>query len=763
MFERFTDEARRCVVFAQEEARAFNSPVIDGLHLLMGIVRSEGVAATVLRELNVTSESLRGLYETIGLSVQHNTSGHVPFTPSAKHVLEGALREALTLGHAYIGAEHILLGLVREDDDYTRSALAKLNVVLSDVRTAVVKHLTNAAPSERSANAEQQPQGRESGPVLEQFGTNLTQLAREGKLDVMIGRDRELERVIQVLSRRTKNNPCLVGEPGVGKTAIVEGLANAIAAGNVPDTIADCEIWTLDLGAMVAGARYRGDFEERMKKVVKEVTSRDDVILFLDEIHTLVGAGSTEGALDAANLLKPALARGEVRVIGATTHDEYRKHIDKDAALERRFQPVKVDEPSRDATIDILNGLRDVFSDHHGVAIMPSAVIAAVDLSGRYVADRFYPDKAVDLLDEAGAYLRIHPELPRVMDDEVVALVCEQATGIPIRRSQDDADRLLAMESVMQTRVMGQDAAVASLSKAVRRSRAGLRDGRRPVGSFLFLGPTGVGKTETAKALAQFLFNDETAMITLDMSEYMEKHTLSRLIGAPPGYVGHNEPGQLTEAVRRKPHSIVLFDEVEKAHPDVLNVLLQVLEEGHLTDASGRQVDFSNCVLIATSNLGSMEFHRSSVGFSARGKDNGHGALHRAAEEAAKKFFRPELLNRIDEVVVFRQLDGSDVRSIADRMLHELAERVLDRGVTLAVTDAAKDHLAALGFDASLGARPLRRVIQRLVEDALAERLLQGDLPAGSHVVVDSLAEELVFLIDPEPAHRPTAPIPQPC
>ena len=761
MFERFTDEARRCVVFAQEEARAFNSPVIDGLHLLMGIVRCEGVASSVLRELNVTSDALRGLYETMGMAAQRDMSGHIPFTPSAKHVLEGALREALTLGHAYIGAEHILLGLAREDDDYTRAALAKLNVVLSDVRGAVVKHLTAATPSERAGS--QGPPQRESGPVLEQFGTNLTQLAHEGKLDVMIGRDRELERVIQVLSRRSKNNPCLVGEPGVGKTAIVEGLANAIAAGNVPDTIADCEIWTLDLGAMVAGARYRGDFEERMKKVIKEVTSRDDIILFLDEIHTLIGAGSTEGALDAANLLKPALARGEVRVIGATTHNEYRKHIDKDAALERRFQPVKVDEPSREVTIDILNGLRDVFSEHHGVEILPSAVTAAVELSGRYVADRFYPDKAVDLLDEAGAYLRIHPELPRVMDDDVVALVCEQATGIPIRRSQEDADRLLSMEMEMQGRIVGQDAAVTALSKAIRRSRAGLRDGRRPVGSFLFLGPTGVGKTETAKALAQFLFSDETAIITLDMSEYMEKHTLSRLIGAPPGYVGHNEPGQLTEAVRRKPHSIVLFDEVEKAHPDVLNVLLQILEEGHLTDATGRQVDFSNCVFIATSNLGSQEFHRSSVGFATRGKDNGHGALHRAAEEAAKKFFRPELLNRIDEVVVFRQLDSDDVRGIANRMLHELAERVLDRGVTLAVSDAAKDLLATLGFDTALGARPLRRVVQRLVEDALAERLLQGQLPVGANVFIDALGDELVFLIDEAPAPKATEPATQSC
>jgi ATP-dependent Clp protease ATP-binding subunit ClpC len=751
VFERFTDEARRCVVYAQEEARSLNSPVIDGAHLLLGIARCEGVATAVLSRIGVTAETLRERYAGLNAPTDETYGGHIPFTPTAKHALESALREALTLGHAHIGAEHILLGLAREADSGVTLMLSELGTDTAALRTAVLEQLSGQHPQSRDSReprgSRDDRQGR-NDPVLEQFGTNLTALAAEGKLDAMIGRERELERVIQILSRRTKNNPCLVGEPGVGKTAIVEGLARAIHAGLVPDTIAGCEVWTLDIGSLVAGARYRGDFEERMKKVVKEVSSRDDVILFLDELHTVIGAGSSEGALDAANLLKPALARGEVRVVGATTYDEYRKHVEKDPALERRFQQVKVEEPSRELTVEILSGVRDVFAEHHGVEITNDAISTAVELAARYVTDRFFPDKAVDLIDEAGAYLRIHPDLPRVLDADVVSIVCEHATGIPIRRNEAESARLLSMETDLQARVVGQPFALAALAKSIRRSRAGLRDLRRPVGSFLFLGPTGVGKTETAKALAELLFGDETAMISIDMSEYQEKHTVSRLIGAPPGYVGHDEPGQLTEAVRRKPYSVVLLDEVEKAHPDVFNVLLQLLEEGRLTDATGRQVDFSNCVVIATSNLGSSEFQRASVGFSISAKDTSHRELQRTAEEAARKFFRPELLNRIDEVIVFNQLSSGDVEEIAELFIDQLAGRLAERSVSLTVSQAALVLLSKTGFDQTLGARPLRRAVQRLVEDPLAEKMLQGHLRPGSHVLVEELAGELVFVVE---------------
>jgi ATP-dependent Clp protease ATP-binding subunit ClpC len=760
VFERFTDEARRCVVFAQEEARALQSPMIDGVHILLGVIRCDGPGADTLDDLNVTLEAVRTALAARDLARSADVTGHVPFTPSAKRVLEGALREALTLGHAHIGVEHILLGLVREDDELTRGVIVELGVSMPDIRQTLIKRLaagnpqTSSASSPRGEQRDRDRSDKENSSILESFGRNLTQLATEGALDVLVGREAEIERVVQVLSRRTKNNPCLVGDPGVGKTAIVEGLALAISQGQVPATISSAEVWTLDLGSLVAGTRYRGDFEERMKKLLKEVKTRPEVILFLDEIHTLVGAGSSEGALDAANLLKPALARGEIRVVGATTHDEYRKHIEKDPALERRFQPVKVAEPSRDNTIEILRGLSGAFAKHHEVEISDEAIVAAVDLSGRYVPERNFPDKAIDMLDEAGAWLRIHPDEPRVMTADVVGRVCEAATGIPVRRNASDDARLLAMEDEMALRVVGQLDAVKVLSRSVRRSRAGLRDTRRPVGSFLFLGPTGVGKTETAKALAGFLFSDETALVTIDMSEYQEKHTLSRLIGAPPGYVGHDEPGQLTEAVRRRPYSVVLLDEIEKAHPDVFNILLQVLEEGRLTDATGRVVDFSNTVLIATSNLGAAEFHKKSVGFQSTAKDSSYRELQRTAEEASKKFFRPELLNRIDEVVVFRRLERQDVRDIATRMLTGLADRMTQRELTLVVTDAAIDHLSEIGFDETLGARPLRRAIQRFVEDGLAERMLLGEFRPGDTVVVDTLdmsdvggETELVFAV----------------
>lgn len=736
------------------------SPMIDGVHILLGILRCDGPGADTLDGLKVTIDGVRADLAQRSLARSEDQTGHVPFTPSAKRVLEGALREALTLGHAHIGVEHILLGLVREDDDLTRDVLLGLGTAMPDIRQALIKNLAAGSPAANTSSGgrteprERQERESQSQSVLENFGRNLTEMAKAGKLDTLVGREAEVERVVQVLSRRTKNNPCLVGDPGVGKTAIVEGLAIAIAEGRVPETIATSEVWTLDLGSLVAGTRYRGDFEERMKKLLKEAKNRPEVILFLDEIHTLVGAGSSEGALDAANLLKPALARGEIRVVGATTHDEYRKHIEKDAALERRFQPVKVAEPSRDDTVAILRGLSPAFAKHHGVEITDEAIVAAVDLSGRYVPDRNFPDKAIDMLDEAGAWLRIHPEEPRELTEEVVQRVCETSTGIPVRRNAKEDARLLAMESELEMRVVGQTEAVKVLSRSIRRSRAGLRDDRRPVGSFLFLGPTGVGKTETAKALAEFLFSDETALISIDMSEYQEKHTLSRLIGAPPGYVGHDEPGQLTEAVRRKPYSVVLLDEIEKAHPDVFNILLQVLEEGRLTDATGRVVDFSNTVMLATSNLGAAEFHKKSVGFQSRGQDNSYNELQRLAEEASKKFFRPELLNRIDEVVVFRRLERQDVREIATRMLAGLADRMTARNLTLVVTDAACDHLAEIGFDEQLGARPLRRAIQRYVEDGLAERMLQGEFSNGDTVVVDALdltddsrETELVFAV----------------
>ncbi len=761
VFERFTDEARRCVVFAQEEARATHASSIDGVHVLLGILRCDGPAPDTLEALGVQLEAARAEVQKLDLPRSQDPASHVPFTPSAKRVLEGALREALTLGHAHIGVEHILLGLVREDDDAVRNVLAALGAALPEVRQGLIKELAKGSPKE--ATGRESREGREtregrdgresSGSILEQFGRNLTQIAREGGLDRLVGRASEVERVVQVLSRRTKNNPCLVGDPGVGKTAIVEGLAIAICEDRVPATIKDAEVWTLDLGAMVAGTRYRGDFEERMKKLLKEVRTRTEVILFLDEIHTLIGAGSSEGALDAANLLKPALSRGEIRVVGATTHDEYRKHIEKDPALERRFQPVKVVEPTRDETVEILRGLSAAFAAHHDVEILDEALVAAVDLSARYVSDRFFPDKAIDMLDEAGAWLRIRPDEPRLLTADVVETVCELQTGIPVKRNAESDARLLGMEEILQQRVVGQNDAMKVLSRAIRRSHAGLRDSRRPVGSFLFLGPTGIGKTETAKALAEFLFNDETAIVALDMSEYQEKHTVSRLIGAPPGYVGHDEPGQLTEAVRRKPYTVVLLDEIEKAHPDVFNILLQVLEEGRLTDATGRVVDFSHAVVLATSNLGATEFHKPTVGFQSRAKDSSYREMQRLAEESAKKFFRPELLNRLDEIVVFRRLDREDVREVAKRMLTGLASRVEERGATLVVTDKAIDHLAEIGFDEQLGARPLRRAIQRYVEDGLAERMLQGEFGADDTVVVDLLdledvsERELVFAV----------------
>ena len=732
MFERFTDRARRVVVLAQEEARLLNHSYIGTEHILLGLIHEgEGVAAKALESLGISLEAVRSQVEEIIGQGGSSPSGHIPFTPRAKKVLELSLREALQLGHNYIGTEHILLGLIREGEGVAAQVLVKLGADLSRVRQQVIQLLSGyQGPAGRG---EESGGGQSSGAnvgsskgddsdkgnsqILDQFGRNFTQLAREHKLDPVIGRVRELERVMQILSRRTKNNPVLIGEPGVGKTAIVEGLAQKIVANDVPDTLRNKQLYTLDLGALVAGSRYRGDFEERLKKVLKEIKTRGDILLFIDEIHTLVGAGAAEGAIDAASILKPMLARGELQTIGATTTDEYRKYVEKDAALERRFQPVKVDEPTLAHTIEILKGIREQYETHHRVTITDQALVAAANLADRYISDRFLPDKAIDLIDEAGSRLRIKrmatpPDLREIeqqltqvqdekkaavedqrfeeagrlrdrekslleekstkeaevkaegvdlfdeVDEEAVAEVLSIWTGIPVYKlTEEETQKLINMEGELHKRIIGQEAAVAAVSQSIRRTRAGLKDPKRPSGSFIFLGPTGVGKTELAKTLAEFLFGDDQAMITLDMSEYMEKHTVSRLVGSPPGYVGYEEGGQLTEAVRRKPFSVVLFDEIEKAHPDVFNTLLQILEEGRLTDSQGRTVDFRNTVLIMTSNLGTADLRKANVGFTTADSAMSYERMKSKVMDALKVHFRPEFLNRIDEVIVFHEHD----------------------------------------------------------------------------------------------------------
>ena len=808
MFERFTDRARRVVVLAQEEARLLQHNYIGTEHILLGLIHEgEGVAAKALESLGISLEAVRQQVEEIIGQGGTSPSGHIPFTPRAKKVLELSLREALQLGHNYIGTEHILLGLIREGEGVAAQVLVKLGADLSRVRQQVIQLLSGYPGSGT------QPQGGQSGEkattggpqsetpsgslVLDQFGRNFTQLARDKKLDPVIGRDRETERMMQVLSRRTKNNPVLVGEPGVGKTAIVEGLAQAIAAGNVPETLQGKQLYTLDLGALVAGSRYRGDFEERLKKVLKEIKTRGDIILFIDEIHTLVGAGAAEGAIDAASILKPMLARGELQTIGATTLDEYRKHLEKDAALERRFQKVVVDEPSVAHTIEILKGLRERYEQHHRVTITDQALVAAANLADRYISDRFLPDKAIDLIDEAGSRLRIRRmqtpddyrevenELAEVVrskkeavesqdfeeagrlrdrekdllgqkeakdaemkaagvdlfdevDEEGIAEVLALWTGIPVYKlTEEETSKLLRMEDELHHRVIGQERAIHSVSQAIRRTRAGLKDPKRPSGSFIFLGPSGVGKTELAKTLAEFLFGDEAAMISLDMSEYMEKHTVSRLVGSPPGYVGYEEGGQLTEAVRRKPFSVVLFDEIEKAHPDVFNTLLQILEEGRLTDSQGRSVDFRNTVLIMTSNLGTADLRKSNVGFSKNDEAVTYERMKEKVNEALKAHFRPEFLNRIDDVIVFHELSKAEVTLIVDLMIKRVAQQLAGQGMGMEVSQEAEYHLADKGYDPTLGARPLRRAIQRLVEDPLSERLLWKEFHAGQTIMVD--------------------------
>ncbi|HEX9411737.1 MAG TPA: ATP-dependent Clp protease ATP-binding subunit, partial [Actinomycetota bacterium] len=729
MFERFTDRARRVVVLAQEEARMLNHNYIGTEHILLGLIHEgEGVAAKALESLGISLEAVRSQVEEIIGQGQAAPTGHIPFTPRAKKVLELSLREALQLGHNYIGTEHILLGLIREGEGVAAQVLQKLGADLNRVRQQVIQLLQGYAGKGEGQPGEQAPQG---SMVLDQFGRNLTQLARDSKLDPVIGREKEIERVMQVLSRRTKNNPVLIGEPGVGKTAIVEGLATKIVKGDVPETLKGKQIYTLDLGALVAGSRYRGDFEERLKKVLKEIKTRGDIVLFIDELHTLVGAGAAEGAIDAASILKPMLARGELQTIGATTRDEYRKHLEKDAALERRFQPIYVEQPTVAHTIDILKGLRDRYEAHHRVTYTDDALVAAANLSDRYISDRFLPDKAIDLIDEAGSRMRIRrmtaPPSVREMDERIaevklkkesaidaqdferaarlrdderrlidekavrerewkagemdvlseideeeIAEVLSAWTGIPVfKLTEEETEKLLRMEDELHKRLIDQEEAVTAVSKSIRRTRAGLKDPKRPSGSFIFLGPSGVGKTELSKTLAEFLFGDEDALIQLDMSEYMEKHTVSRLIGSPPGYVGYEEGGQLTEAVRRKPFSVVLFDEIEKAHPDVFNTLLQILEDGHLTDAQGHTVDFKNTVIIMTSNLGTRDIQKGpGIGFAAHPDEKvTYDKMKEKVLEELKRSFRPEFLNRIDEVIVFHSLSQENVKAIVDLMM----------------------------------------------------------------------------------------------
>ena len=810
MFERFTDRARRVVVLAQEEARMLNHNYIGTEHILLGLIHEgEGLAAKALENLDISLAAVREQVTDIIGKGQSAPTGHIPFTPRAKKVLEYSLREGLQLGHTYIGTEHILLGLIREGEGVAAQVLVKLGADLNTVRQQVIQLLAGyqGQPGEKSAAGVGPSQGPAEGTpagslVLDQFGRNLTQAAREGKLDPVIGREREIERVMQVLSRRTKNNPVLIGEPGVGKTAVVEGLAQDIVRGTVPETLKDKQLYTLDLGALVAGSRYRGDFEERLRKVLKEIRTRGDIIIFIDEIHTLVGAGAAEGAIDAASILKPMLARGELQTIGATTLDEYRKHIEKDSALERRFQPIQVAEPTLKHTIEILKGLRDRYEAHHRVTITDGALVAAATMADRYVNDRFLPDKAIDLIDEAGARLRIRrmtapPDLREFderiaavrrqkeaaidgqdfekaarlrddekqlmlakhereaawksgdmdvvaeVDEELIAEVLAASTGIPVfKLTEEESSRLLNMESELHKRIVGMDDAIKALSQAIRRTRAGLKDPRRPGGSFIFAGPTGVGKTELAKTLAEFLFGDEDALIQLDMSEYSEKHTVSRLFGSPPGYVGYEEGGQLTEKVRRRPFSVVLFDEVEKAHPDIFNSLLQVLEDGRLTDSQGRVVDFKNTVIIMTTNLGTRDITKGSLGFSA-GPDSRseYDRMKNKVTDELKNHFRPEFLNRVDDVIVFPQLTKDEIVAIVDLEIAKLDVRLRDKDMGMELTTAAKELLAKKGYDPVLGARPLRRTIQREIEDVLSEKILYGQLKPGEFVLVGTSGE----------------------
>jgi ATP-dependent Clp protease ATP-binding subunit ClpC len=803
LFERFTERARQVVVLAQEEARTLKHNYIGTEHILLGLLREEeGLAARVLESLDITTERVRSQVVRIVGSGEEVTSGQIPFTPRAKKVLELALREALSLGHNYIGTEHILLGLVRENEGVAARILLDFDADSDKIRNEVIRMLSGPGGRRQGGGAGGQGEGggKKSSKLLDQFGRNLTKLAEEGKLDPVIGRETEIERIMQILSRRTKNNPVLLGEPGVGKTAVVEGLAARINKGEVPELLRNKQIYTLDLAALVAGSKYRGEFEERLKKVMKEITQRGDIILFIDELHNLVGAGAAEGAIDAASILKPALARGELQTIGATTLDEYRKYLERDSALERRFAQIKVDQPSVEDTVKILEGLRERYEQHHRVNISDDALGAAAELADRYISDRFLPDKAIDLIDEAASRMRIKsmsaPPVYRDLEEEVektrrekesaieaqefekaanlrdterqlttrkrqledewsegdsadrpdvgeeeIADIVSMWTGIPVfKLTEAETKKLIRMEEELHKRVIGQEVAITAVSKAIRRSRAGIKDPKRPAGSFIFLGPSGVGKTELARTLAEFLFGDEEALVRIDMSEYMEKHAVSRLVGSPPGYIGYDEGGQLTEAVRRKPYSVLLLDEIEKAHPDVFNILLQILEDGRLTDAQGRTVDFRNAIVIMTSNIGASEIAKNTaIGFTVADETGmSYDDMKNRIMGDLKKVFRPEFLNRIDEVIVFHKLAKEEVKEIIDLMINRVRVQVAEHELQLELSEESKDLLVEKGWDPSMGARPLRRAIQRYVEDPLADEVLrQGDMAPGSTVMVE--------------------------
>jgi len=791
------------VVLAQEEARTLKHNYIGTEHILLGLLREEeGLAARVLESLDITTERVRSQVVRIVGSGEEVTSGQIPFTPRAKKVLELALREALSLGHNYIGTEHILLGLVRENEGVAARILLDFDADSDKIRNEVIRMLSGPGGRRQGGGGAGpgEPSGKKSSKLLDQFGRNLTKLAEEGKLDPVIGRETEIERIMQILSRRTKNNPVLLGEPGVGKTAVVEGLAARINNGEVPELLRNKQIYTLDLAALVAGSKYRGEFEERLKKVMKEISQRGDIILFIDELHNLVGAGAAEGAIDAASILKPALARGELQTIGATTLDEYRKYLERDSALERRFAQIKVDQPSVADTVKILEGLRERYEQHHRVNITDDALGAAAELADRYISDRFLPDKAIDLIDEAASRMRIKsmsaPPVYRDLEEEVektrrekeaaieaqefekaaslrdkerqlttrkreledewsegdsaerpdvgeeeIADIVSMWTGIPVfKLTEAETKKLIRMEEELHKRVIGQEVAITAVSKAIRRSRAGIKDPKRPAGSFIFLGPSGVGKTELARTLAEFLFGDEEALVRIDMSEYMEKHAVSRLVGSPPGYIGYDEGGQLTEAVRRKPYSVLLLDEIEKAHPDVFNILLQILEDGRLTDAQGRTVDFRNAIVIMTSNIGASEIAKNtSIGFTVADETGmSYDDMKNRIMGDLKKVFRPEFLNRIDEVIVFHKLAKEEVKEIIDLMINRVRVQVAEHELQLELSEEAKDLLVDKGWDPSMGARPLRRAIQRYIEDPLADEVLrQGEMESGSTVLVE--------------------------
>ncbi len=808
-FEKFTDKARKVLVLAQDEARGLHQPYVGTEHILLGLIQEkEGLAAQALVRLNVTYDGVvQNIRQIVTIDEDADVSGHLNFTARVKRVLEHSLREAMQMGQSYISTEHILLGLVREGEGTALEVLGRLGVTGDDIRSAM-NDLVGQSPV-YAGRGGFDPMMAKGDSMLKEFGTDLTEKARKGKLDPVIGRAAEIERVMQILSRRQKNNPLILGEPGVGKTAIAEGLAQLIVANQVPDTLRNKRLVTLDVSALVAGSKYRGEFEERMKKVVKEVMDAGDVLLFIDEIHTIIGAGSAEGSIDAAAILKPPLSRGDIQIIGATTLDEYRKHIEKDSALERRFQPLTVNEPNEEQAVRIMEGLRDRYEAHHQVHFTDEALQAAVQLSSRYIQDRYLPDKAIDVIDEAGARMRIRnmtlPDELRELDDELrrvrqekdkaigeqnfeaaaslrdeeaelktkraeaeakweedtaktvqqvdvedIANVVSMSTGVPVANlTEAETEKLLRMESVLHERVIGQDEAVVALSKAIRRSRAGLKDPKRPAGSFIFLGPSGVGKTELSKALAEFLFNSEDALLSFDMSEYMEKHSVSRLVGSPPGYVGFDEGGQLTKAVRQRPYSVVLFDEIEKAHPDVFNILLQILEEGRLTDSQGRTVDFRNTVIIMTSNVGARDIAETTpLGF-ASGNQNGLSDkdIKTSVMAELKKAFRPEFLNRLDEIIVFKTLTSEQIGKIVELMVADLRDRMIEQNMTINLDDAARDLIAKEGTDTTYGARPLRRAIQRMLEDPLSEQILEGRWTSGSvvDVSVDETGENLVF------------------